>query len=189
MDIDKVFPGTTINERKMRLLALSYRRYGHLTALDQKTFNKYKGSYDPRVRSLAMYIAKTLGKPLKERHFKRADKIFNKVLDMISVFLSTNPYITGVMIKDKYLIKELLFQGFKPITPEEYTRRLSINKRYGFISTCRPIGGNYYIYPTKFADDYTQMLEGKYPYYLDRLSKIGISGITKYNYSLEGLPF
>lgn len=94
-------------------------------------------------------------------------------------FIINNGMYSPQFKEDKYLVKELIFQGFVPI------ENFKINSRYGYFRTNRPIGGKFYIYPMKFSDDYSTLRRGKYPYYINNMGLIGIPGLTRYQYSNE----
>lgn len=108
-----------------------------------------------------------------------AQELYPKLLLSYRDFIINNGMYSPQFKEDKYLVKELIFQGFVPI--EDF----KINSRYGYFRTNRPVDGKFYIYPMKFSDDYSTLRRGKYPYYINNMGLIGIPGLTRYQYSNE----
>ena len=177
MDIDKVFPGHTMTPRSIRSIELSYRRYGKLKATEKKIFDGVKHKYPPTVWKLALHIRFTLHKPLKERYFKIANKwtsLENGPLSKWNLLVSEYQHNGGIYCiynasnknyeeLDKFLYKELIFEGFIPL--DDYNR---VHHKL-YISANRLLHGTQLIYPKAFIP-YTENIYGMY----------GIPGITSY---------
>lgn len=187
MDIDKVFPGHIIRKRDIRSIELSYRRYGRLKATEKKIFDGGKGKYTPLVWKLALHIKATLKKPFKEKYFEIAQDwiVTNKWDDLVNynqingrIFCLMNSLVKWDTI-EKYLHKELVFEGFIPLS--EY----NIKDKFGYIITNRRINNDYMILPKKLWDNVKigKKLTTKYPHYQKLFGYYGITGITKYKYS------
>ena len=179
MAIDQVFQDIILSKRKVRSLGLSYRIYGHLKDSDQKIFNKYKYSYPPLIRSIALHLFKKSNKSFNKAYFKQAEELCPRLINLYRDFIIKNGIYSSQFKADKYIVKELVFQGFVPM--EDF----KLNSRYGYFRTNRRIEGKFYIYPMKFSDDYSTLRRGKYPYYINYLGLIGIPGLIKYQYSNE----
>lgn len=168
---------------------MSYRMYGHLTDSDQRIFDKYKGDYDPYIRSMALYANKKLKTPISKKLFDKCQAIFPKWYWEFYKWYSHG--INTGEVDPNYLfdlgpekaLKELKFHGFKRVV------NTRMKEDYGYFSTNRQLDGSYWVYPKRFADNSISIKEGKYPYYQDHEFLIGVPGYTKYNWSHMALPF
>lgn len=107
--------------------------------------------------------------------------IFLKVKrEYIEEFNEASLKFVGYLPKDKYLKKQLLFLGYKPLS------QVKLRSRYAYFITNRMLEGDYLVYPQRFSDNYKTLKKGKYPFYEPFMGLIGIPGITKIKYSNEG---
>lgn len=180
MDIDKVFRGLTITKRRVRSLELTYRRYYKLKTSEKKIFDTKRCKYTPLVCSLAIELSKITKEPLKGYHFRIASKLIKPYLNKVTLAAMNDFLICPTSYKDsKYLIRELEFQGFIPLS--SYKPKF---KKYGYFMTNRPLNGVTYIYPKKFGDTHKALSKGC-PYYTEYMGQYGIQGIIKFRYSDE----
>ena len=178
MDIGKVFPGGTISKRRGRSFVLSYRRFAHLKVSQKKKYEKFALGYSIPVRQLALWMAKYQGKSLRRRFFRIAQKIHDS--KEYQEFITKYFYeFSANGIPDRYLYKELIFQGFVDINS------IKLNPRYGYFMINRLIEGVLFVYPKKFSDNYSTLRKGKYPYFQDYMGLYGIPGITRYSSSSD----
>lgn len=96
---------------------------------------------------------------------KRHYKSYNKYL------LTTN-FHRIYERKDKYILKELLFQGFVPL--EKFHKKAECN----YVQTNKKIQGAIYIYPVHAALDIRVIRKGYIPIY-ELMRNIGLPGYTK----------
>lgn len=75
---------------------------------------------------------------------------------------------------DRYILKELIFQGFVEIND------IRINPKYGYFVTNRFIRGKLLVYPKKFSDNYYTLKKSRKPFYQNYTGNYGIPGIIKY---------
>lgn len=172
MDIEKVFPQLTLGTRETRSLLLSYRRYARLKDYEKKMFDKLAHGYSPVVRQIALHIKYKRKKSLKKRYFDIANK-WVTTREWLKVKISLN------YIQDRYLLKELTFQGFVEIG------NIRINPKYGYFVTNRFIRGKLLVYPKKFSDNYYTLKKTRKPFYQYYMGSYGIPGIIKYCYSFD----
>lgn len=172
-------------------MTLSYRIYGKLKDTDQIFFNQVREDYYPIERSLALYLWLWYDKdkPLKLKHFRLARRLLPLYEEEIRTKVITTNWLyiyspEAISIHKKipprsnlsFILKELEFQGFVPLNT------IRINKKYGYFMTNIPLHGTIYVYPKKFTDSYKTLNRNK-PYYQEAMGKIGIMGLTKYQYS------
>lgn len=152
MDIKELFPKNTLSKRIVRSITLSHRLYRHLSEEEKNLFDEYSKIYPSDIWAFAIIISKKQKKTLRKKHFKLAKIYYPKLIKStygITKDGSFNPgniiHEVNHFIKDKYLIKELIFRGFVPIG-----NRITQHKRYGYLATNRPLEGNYYQYNKKY---------------------------------------
>jgi len=176
MVTDKVSHGLIIRKGRIKSFYQSYKRFSKLKDIDQKYFKEWY-HYTPYIRSLALlYYVRSKDDRLSAKHFKKAICNYIKVKADMDLYIVENNYIPANHLKDSEIEEELIYQGFIPLS------NISINQRFGYLMSNRPINGTTYVYPYKFADDYNRIRKG-YPIYSDFIGYIGIPGIIKYQYS------
>lgn len=182
MDIGKVFPGGTINRRKGRLFVLSYRRFARLGELQKMKYEKFALGYSTPVRQIVLWMVGKQGKSLKKRLFRIAQKIYDSQ-EFKSFELTHFTELSANGIPDKYLYRELIFQGFVDATT------IKLNPKYGYFITNRLIDGKLLVYPKKFSDNYSTIRKQKHPYFQNYMGLYGIPGIIRYSPSSDTKRF
>jgi hypothetical protein len=84
-----------------------------------------------------------------------------------------------VIIPDKYLIKELRWELWKPLSGYK------IRHKYAYFMTNRKLDSEIWVYPIRFSDNYETSKKGKYQSYTEMMGKLGFPGLTKISYSDE----
>lgn len=83
-------------------------------------------------------------------------------------------------LKEKYILKELLTQGFIPIS--EFSMKTKTGW-YAYLITNQKLCGERYIYPEHFAHDYRALKKGYRYIYTALNSGIGQEGYTRIYYT------
>ena len=126
-----------------------------------------KSNLEFSIKALALkyrgVTKESLEKSLKwaKRHYKRYKEYLLKV----------NHYRIYER-NDRYILKELLFQGFIPI--EKFHKKAECN----YIQTNRKIQGHIYIYPVHAGHDISIIRQGYIPIY-ELMDTVGLPGYTK----------
>lgn len=161
-------------KRDWNSINLSYRRLKRISGKEISEWNYYQGSTDfeinPRIRQIALFLKKKY--KIKFNHI-----LFIKAKDFLSQYDKLSVKFSGVLPKDRYIKKELISQGFVPLSSYK------THKRYAYIITNRKIEDDFYIYPRKFSDNYEILKKGKYPNIHNHFMYYGIPGIIKIKYS------
>ena len=79
---------------------------------------------------------------------------------MLDIFYNESLNHLGWQPKERFLVKALRFQGFIPVSKNEY-----------------------WVFPMRLADNYKSMQNPKYKFYTEVFGKVGIPGIIKIKYS------
>lgn len=131
-------------------------------------------NYTPIIGCLALWFRS------KCKYLTMDPIIFLKVQrEYLEEFEEASLKFTGYLPKDKYLKRQLLLLGYKPIS------EVKMRSKYAYFMTNRMLEGEYLVYPKRFSDHYKSLHKGKYPFYEPYMGKMGIPGITKISYSNE----
>lgn len=144
---------------------LGYRRFKKLTPEEKRIYTK--SNLYPLEKELALKYKKVSGKTI-EQSLKWAKRKYNKFIK----YLNTIDDCRNYEYNEKYIYKELLFQGF--IKESEFKKKRKCN----YIISNRQIMGNLLIFPMHGALNHNLIIKG-YPNIYTLNDKIGLSGYTK----------
>lgn len=147
---------------------LSYRLYKKLTDREKNIIKKH--SLSPVRMLYALFLFKK-----KSIRLRKAIKISESLTKKDLIRTCIKPEY-----KIRFVIKELLFRGFIPIS--EYTR---YHKRYTYITSNFLYNGELLIYPKRFGFTAKEINEKGYINIFDIFNEYCLQGFTKIHYGDE----
>lgn len=132
-------------------------------------------NHPPRIWQIALFLTKVY-------HIKFNRILFKKAYDFLDDFGEASlKFQNQVIIPDKYLIRELQWELWKPLSDYK------IRNKYAYFMTNRKLDSEIWVYPIRFSDNYETSKKGKYQYqsYTEMMGKLGFPGLTKISYSDE----
>lgn len=161
------------SKRDYRSILLSYRRYNKLSQGEKNQFNLDCLNHPPRIWQIALFLTKVY-------HIKFNRILFKKAYDFLEDFDKASlKFQNQVIIPDKYLIRELRWELWKPLSDYK------IRNKYAYFMTNRKLDSEIWVYPIRFSDNYETSKKGKYQSYTEMMGKLGFPGLTKISYSDE----
>ena len=170
MKIEESVAQKICGAKPYRRFALTYRRYKRLSKAEKKDFDAYKDNYTPREWRGAFMVMYYQHVPFHHRLFRMVKRLYDlpsiefmaKYRTVTRLDLFNMPYY-----KQKYLKKELKFQGF--VMDNKFNK----NTRF-HIESNQKIEGHIYI----LDKEINEYIEAQ-----NIFSCYGIPGFTKWNWS------